>query len=25
TRARASLVLRKGSNHAVTSVLLRKI
>lgn len=25
TRARASLVLRKGSNHAVSSVLLRKI
>jgi type I pantothenate kinase len=25
TRARASLVLRKGGNHAVTSVLLRKI
>jgi type I pantothenate kinase len=25
TRARASLVLRKGANHAVTSVLLRKI
>jgi len=25
TRARASLVLRKGSNHAVNSVLLRKI
>ena len=24
TRARASLVLRKGSNHAVSSVLLRK-
>jgi type I pantothenate kinase len=25
TRARASLVLRKGRDHAVTSVLLRKI
>jgi type I pantothenate kinase len=25
TRARASLVLRKGSNHAVNTVLLRKI
>ena len=25
TRARASLVLRKGANHAVSSVLLRKI
>ena len=25
TRARASLVLRKGSNHAVSTVLLRKI
>ena len=25
TRARASLVLRKGSNHAVSSVLLRKV
>ena len=24
TRPRASLVLRKGSNHAVSSVLLRK-
>jgi type I pantothenate kinase len=25
TRPRASLVLRKGSNHAVSNVLLRKI
>jgi type I pantothenate kinase len=25
TRARASLVLRKGSDHAVSSVLLRKV